>query len=571
MNINTEQYFSTVPEIHAPRSVFDRSFTHKTTMNCDYLYPIFIDEALPGDSFKMHFQVFGRLLNPLVVPVMDELYFETLWFKIPNRLVWTNWKRFCGEQDNPTDSVDYLLPTIDLDTSNDALVGTIFDYYGIPTQPASASAGYAIVHRVNSLPFRCYNLVYNQWMRDENLINSVPVPMGDTDSYTNYTLLKSSKIHDYFTSMLPFSQKGASVALPFDGFAPVVQQGELLKFNLGMSNNTVVEGQLKGSKNLVAYDKNSSTASNYLVPVWDTPNYGDTLNFPGTATGSITYKSGLKADLRNITGGADINDFRFAIKLQRKREIDAVSGSRYIEFIKAHFNVDSPDARLQRSEFLGSTRELIDINSVVQTSSTDSTSAQGHITAYGIISNHESGFSTSFTEHSYVLGIARIRQVPLYQQGINKLFKRSSLLDFYLPVFNGIGEQPVKKFELVATGINNLNLQGDIVDDEAVGFQEAWADYRYRPNMISGILRSGITTSLDAFHFAQYFVDSHGSPVCPNLNQSFIESGVPVDRSISVNTSKYVPQFVMDFRFNYECARPMPVRNIPDSLCHQNL
>lgn len=535
MNLNTEQYFSTVPLIHAPRSVFDRSFTVKTTMNVNKLVPIFVDEALPGDSFKMDFQCFGRLVNPLVVPIMDELYFETLWFKIPNRLVWSNWQRFCGEQDNPDDSTDFLVPTIN-SGENGFAVGSIADMFGIPVNVPNLE--------VNSLPFRAYNLVYNQWFRDQNLINSVTVEMGDSDSADNYTLLNSAKMHDFFTSALPFAQKGDSVMLPLGSQAPISFSDEIQRVAFcdvdgnGISNATMIGTNSQGG--------------------------AITRTISGTTSGVNVYHSvdvPVYADLANATG-ASISDFRFAIKLQQFRERNALGGTRYIEWIKTHFNVDSPDARLQRPEFLGSTREMIDINTVVQTSSTDSTSPQGNLTAYGVISNHGAGFNTSFVEHSYLIGIARIRHNPVYQQGLNRLWQRQSLLDFYLPIFNGISEQPIPNADIYAQGNSVLDTDGEPVDKKAFGFQEAWAEYRYKPSEIRGFLRSGVQGSLDVYHLAQNFSQ------LPLLNQSFIEENIPVDRVLAVNSEQdsNIPQFIFDFRFNYVCARPMPVRNIPAGL-----
>ena len=564
MNLNTEQYFSTVPQIHIPRSVFDRSFTLKTTFNVNKLVPIFVDEVLPGDSMKLNFTAFGRLLNPLVVPVMDELYFETLWFQCPSRLLWTHWVNMCGEQDNPNDTIDYICPTIN-SGENGFAVGSIFDMMGIPAGVPNLE--------VNSLPLRMYNLTYNQWFRDENLINSVTVAKGDSDSASNYTLLKSSKIHDYFTSCLPFSQKfGDSVNIPISPIsAGIVPNGNMTFDILNSQGVSPDDGtnQPLYLNNIIHSGSNANQM--YLSGVKYHTTTGDGAPSLNSGFYTLKYNSGLGLDLLN-SAGASVSDFRFAIKLQQYRELQARSGSRYIEYLKANYGVNAGDYRLQRVEFLGSTREMIDINTVVQTSATSSTSPQGNLTAYGVVANHGAGFSTSATEHGYLMGIARIRHNPVYQQGLNKMWKRSALLDFYNPIFNGISEQPVHNYELVAQGGSVLNDSGTPVDNDAFGFQEAWAEYRYKPSMICGVLRSGVTQSLDCYHLAQYFTDSNGDVEVPLLNQSFIEESIPMDRVLALNeddstSDNLHPQFIFDFDFQYTCARPMPVRNIPDGLC----
>ena len=569
MNVNTEQYFSEVPHLHMPRSVFDRSFTHKTTMDVNKLYPIFIDEGLPGDSMKLDFQVFGRLINPLVVPTMDELYFETLWFKSYMLILWDNARKFFGERENPTDDNDYVIPTIN--SGAGFAVGSIFDHFGLPVNVANLD--------VNSLPLRMYNMVYNYWLRDQNLVNSVTFVKTDSDNVSYYSLQKSAKMHDLFTSALPTTQLNGtpfgtgSVSLPIGGTAPVVGNGT----TLGLTNGSTNYGLIPLGVGSDQASRLAATTGTYGSNIGTGNSGSASTNSKSLGVTTDSTKSGLVADLSTVTG-ISVNDLRFMIDLQQYREKLMSGGHRYNEIVTQFFGVESYNEPYI-PEFLGMTRQMIDINTVIQTSSTDSTSPQGHLTAYGVINSHESALSTSFRMHGYLLGLARIRHNPVYQQGLNKLWSRSSQLDFYNPMFNGLGEQPIKNKEIVCQGGSVLDSNGDAVDDNAFGFNEAWYEYRYYPSLITGQLRSGIVGSLDVYHLAQYFgtytttVTSTGTvpvgvPTLPVLNQSFIEENIPLSRAVSVTTTEEqgTPQFVVDFRFNYTCARVMPVRNIPAGL-----
>lgn len=502
--------FSRVPKVDIQRSVFNRDHGLKTTFDAGNLIPIFYDEALPGDTFQMDANGFGRLATP-INPFMDNLYIETFFFAVPYRLIWDNWEKFCGEQTNPGDSTDYLVPT----TTTTATNSTLYDYFGVPTDVALT---------FNNLCGRAYNLIYNDWFRDENLQNSVTVDKGDgPDTASNYTLLKRGKRHDYFTSALPWPQKGEAVSLPLGTTAPIQKDGA---FYLEESTGTAKKLMLDAS-NSVNYDGSSFAGPN-----------------------SAYYSSGLVADLSDATA-ATINQLREAFQIQRLYEKDARGGTRYTEVIQSHFGVTSPDARLQRPEYLGGGKDRINVNPIAQTSSTDTTTPQGNLSGYATTGFMGHKFSKSFTEHSVIIGLANVFADLTYQQGLPRHFSRQTKFDFYWPALAHLGEQSILNKEIYA--------QGTTADDSVFGYQERYAEYRYKPSFVTGQMRSNFAQSLDTWHLAQDF----GS--LPALNASFIEENPPVDRVTAVQN---YPNMILDMYFKLKCARPMPTYGVPGLIDH---
>lgn len=537
--------FSMIPKTNIQRSSFDRSFGYKTTFNEGFLIPFFCDEVLPGDTFKLKTSVLARLSTP-IVPVMDNMFLDMQFFFVPNRLLWDHWTNFNGEQRDPTDSTDYLVPTVTSPTSGFG-VQSIFDYLGLPTGIGNLS--------VNSLPLRAYNLIWNEWYRDENLQNSVTVEHGDSDNVANYQLLKRGKRHDYFTSCLPWPQKGSAVTIPLAG---------------DISAKNIADIRHSGDFTYLTYPIPSINASPSGVPALISP-YTHTGTDGAAFNITSVYNSvsgdrtgGILLDQKNIDSIANmlqltsttdnsvnVNDLRSAFQIQRLLERDARGGTRYTEILRSHFGVISPDARLQRPEYLGGCSTPVNINPVQQTSSTTAVTPQGNLAAFGYISNTHSDFNHSFVEHGYIIGLMSVRADLTYQQGINRMWSRQSRFDFYWPALAHLGEQAVLNKEIFAQGTDQ--------DDQVFGYQERYAEYRYKPSLITGKLRSSDPETLDVWHLSQKFT------TLPKLNSDFIEENPPISRVVAVQNE---PHFIGDFYFDLKCIRPMPLYGVPGLIDH---
>lgn len=539
--------FSDAPAMYMKRTKFDRSHVYKTTFNSGKLIPVFLDEVLPGDTARMSVNYFARLATP-VKPIMDNIYLDWFFFFVPNRLVWEHWQNFCFEQEDPDDSTDYVIPTAPATgNTNNAYVGSLWDYFGLPIN-TSGNVPY-----ISALPFRCVYLIYNEWFRDENLQKSVKIQKGDANEVldssraseqpswvfrSGYNLVPGlacpprCKRHDYFTSALPWTQKGPGVSIPLTGDAPV--RG-LYLYGTGSTSG---EKAWDSAGNQLPLGSPVNTAYPYLLK---------------KTTGAVGPSNlpQVFADLSDVSS-ATINSLRTAFQMQKFYERLARGGSRYTEVLRSFFGVVSPDARLQRPEFLGSFTKMVNVNPIAQTSATNDTSPQGNLSAYGVTAAKFHGFTKSFVEHGYILGFVCARADLTYQQGINKLWLRSTVYDFYWPTFAHLGEQAIELREIYA--------QGSEADTTVFGYQERYAEYRYKPSQITGKFRSSVTGgNLDVWHLSQFFNNA------PTLNEEFITENPPVKRIIAVQNE---PEFLLDIGFSYTTIRPMPMFGTPGLVDH---
>ena len=569
--------FSDAPAMYMKRTKFDRSHVYKTTFNSGKLIPIFVDEVLPGDTTRMSVNYFARLATP-IKPIMDNIYLDWFFFFVPNRLVWEHWQNFCFEQEDPDDSTDYVIPTVTATgNSENAYIGSLWDYFGLPVNTSGNISG------ISALPFRGVYLIWNEWFRDENLQKSVKIQKGDTNEVLNSARSSEQpswvftsdtnivpglacpprgKRHDYFTSALPWTQKGPGVSVGLAGTASIIDPTPTTGYLLHSDSNELAAVSAYGGDasssgghrvaqgtNTFSFKKNSSS-SDFSAIGGFAGNSNKTVTM--TAKNADTYlASDSYVDL-DTSSIFTINSLRTAFQMQKFYERLARGGSRYTEVLRSFFGVVSPDARLQRPEFLGSFTKMVNVNPIAQTSATDDTSPQGNLSAYGVTAAKFHGFTKSFVEHGYIIGFVCARADLTYQQGINKMWLRSTVYDFYWPTFAHLGEQAIELREIYA--------QGSEADTIVFGYQERYAEYRYKPSQITGKFRSSVTGgTLDKWHLSQFF------KTAPTLNEEFIVENPPIERIIAVPSE---PEFLLDIGFRYTTVRPMPMFGTPGLVDH---
>lgn len=537
MNRNSEYNFAQNPQVGVSRSRFQRNSDNKTTFNTGDLIPIYLDEVLPGDTHQIDVACVMRMATP-IFPVMDNAYCDFYFFFVPDRLLWEHWKEFMGENKETawTPKTEYSVPQVTAPKGGWE-EGTLADYLGLPTKVEGIS--------VSALPGRAYGLIYNEWFRNQNVTQPTLVEVTDATttgkndgSATNdsaITLakpLKAAKVFDYYTGALPEPQKGEPITIPLAGDAPIVgknvDDGENIEYSL-----RVVDG-------------GNVRVSDFYINAPD-------IKFPNGSTRvqDESQNAFLYADLGGVTA-ATINQLRQAFQIQKLLEKDARGGTRYREVLREHFGVISPDSRMQIPEYLGGYRLPINVSQVIQTSSTDGTSPLGNTAALSVTTMNKPMFTKSFTEHGFIMGLAVVRTDQTYQQGIERMWSRKGRYDYYWPVLANIGEQAILNKEIYA--------QGNAKDDEAFGYQEAWADYRYKPSKVTGLFRSNAAQSLDAWHYAQDY------DALPTLSTAWMEqTDSEMKRTLAVQNQ---PDFIADFYFMNKTTRCMPVYSIPGLIDH---